>query len=289
MRTTLLHFSALAALACSSAPRPTDTPAAVRPVPITGGFVVRLGNDTVSLERYTRTVSRLEGEMVVRAPRTRVGHYAADLTSAGTVSRFEFELHPIVPDARSPRSQGATLVFARDSVTVHNRINDSTTTRRLAVTRATYPYLSGSIGVSELLTVRARSSRGDTTDVAIVPAGAAQLFPMRLIRVGADSLTIALGLSPTPARARVDAQGRILGQQALASTQKFTVERVAPMNIDSMARLFSSREIGTLSPTDGTVGGVLLSVVDSRPAQPRRAIFGSVVPVGEPRRRGERD
>src|SRR5438034_11203289 len=36
----------------------------------TGQFLVRLGRDTLAVERYTRTADRLEGEQVVRSPRT---------------------------------------------------------------------------------------------------------------------------------------------------------------------------------------------------------------------------
>src|SRR5207249_1887850 len=35
-----------------------------------GAFIVRLGRDTLALERYARTAGRLEGEQVARAPRT---------------------------------------------------------------------------------------------------------------------------------------------------------------------------------------------------------------------------
>src|SRR5439155_10354659 len=36
----------------------------------TGQFLVRLGRDTLAVERYTRTADRLEAEQVVRSPRT---------------------------------------------------------------------------------------------------------------------------------------------------------------------------------------------------------------------------
>ncbi|GAC1696875.1 MAG: hypothetical protein NVS9B3_14710 [Gemmatimonadaceae bacterium] len=288
MRPYCLPLVAIVAIACTSTPPHTATPAPERAPTVTGGFVVRLGRDTVSVERYTRTPSRLEGEVVLRAPRTRRAHYVADLTPAGTVSRFDFDIRSVVPAANAPRNQGS-LIFGADSVTVQNRVNDSMTVKRLALRETTFPYLSGSLGVTELLTVRARSRVGDTTDVAVVPAGAAQLFPVRLIRVGADSVTVAVGGSTTPARARVDAQGRILGQQALASTQKFIVERVGALDLDSIAGRFSAREMGMLSPTDtvvGTVGGAHVTVTYSRPARRGRTIFGTVVPFGEVWRTG---
>ena len=35
-----------------------------------GAFVVKLGNDTLSLEQYRRTANRVSGDLVIRAPRS---------------------------------------------------------------------------------------------------------------------------------------------------------------------------------------------------------------------------
>src|SRR3989449_1232053 len=49
-----------------------------------GQFLVRLGRDTLALERYTRTADRLEGEQVVRSPRTVHRLYTATLDRKST-------------------------------------------------------------------------------------------------------------------------------------------------------------------------------------------------------------
>src|SRR6185312_9448334 len=48
-------------------------------------IVTRLGNDTVAVERYTRTASKLEGDLVLRYPRVRTIHYVGDLAPNGTI------------------------------------------------------------------------------------------------------------------------------------------------------------------------------------------------------------
>jgi hypothetical protein len=51
-----------------------------------GGFVTRLGSDTLAVERFTRTANRLEGERVLRVPRTALIRYVATLGKDGRVT-----------------------------------------------------------------------------------------------------------------------------------------------------------------------------------------------------------
>src|SRR5689334_4180374 len=48
-------------------------------------IVTRLGNDTVAVERYTRTPNKLEGDLVLRYPRVRTIHYVGDVAPNGTI------------------------------------------------------------------------------------------------------------------------------------------------------------------------------------------------------------
>src|SRR5438876_11782597 len=60
-----------------------------------GQFLVRLGRDTLAVERYTRTADRLEGERVVRSPRTVHRLYTATFGPGGVVERFELITHNV--------------------------------------------------------------------------------------------------------------------------------------------------------------------------------------------------
>ena len=79
----------------------------------TGEFVVRLGRDTLAVERYTRTADRLEGEQVVRSPRTVHRLYTATFGPGGAIERFELITHnvsggPARWSAGPPRASRAT-------------------------------------------------------------------------------------------------------------------------------------------------------------------------------------
>src|SRR5258707_232680 len=54
-----------------------------------GAFVIRLGRDTVAVEKFTRSATRLEGDIVYRQPRTTVRHYIVDFGPDGHVTRAE--------------------------------------------------------------------------------------------------------------------------------------------------------------------------------------------------------
>ena len=51
-----------------------------------GSFVVRLGTDTTSVERYTRTGQRIEVEQVGRVPRVLHRRFTNDLAPPGATT-----------------------------------------------------------------------------------------------------------------------------------------------------------------------------------------------------------
>jgi hypothetical protein len=62
-------------------------------IPERGGFIVRLGVDTVAVERFSRTPTQLEGDVVSRSPRTAIVHYVATLAPSGRITRYEASTH----------------------------------------------------------------------------------------------------------------------------------------------------------------------------------------------------
>ena len=76
---------------------------AAQGAPESAAFVVRLGVDTVAVERFSRSATRLEGTLVTRSPRTVLRRYAADLGPDGVVTRFEVSTHsPAAPADATP-------------------------------------------------------------------------------------------------------------------------------------------------------------------------------------------
>jgi Protein of unknown function (DUF2911) len=284
---------AVAASACATSgtsAKPTPSPAAAAAAPAAegGAFVVRLGSDTIAVEKYTRTGNRIEGDEVMRTPATALRHYVVMLAPDGRVSEVTYDARRTngsVPPTR------ATMTFGPETTTVALSAGGRDTTLRYAA-RGAQPYVNLSYGVLETLTMRqVAAPAGDS--VQLVALGAPEAVPGVLRRVGSDSVTFAV-FEPTPYRARVDARGRILGLQGLGTTQKVVVERVADVDVQGTATAWAradsaGRSLGVLSPTDSvrtTVGAAQLRVVYSRPAQRGRTILGGVVPYDQVWRTG---
>src|SRR6267154_4575230 len=71
--------------------------------PDTVALVITLGQDTIGVERYTRTADRLVDDMVMR-DRTPaiVRHLVADLGPDGMISRIEVDNKPVIASDVSP-------------------------------------------------------------------------------------------------------------------------------------------------------------------------------------------
>src|SRR2546423_1456031 len=103
------------------------------------------------------------------------------------------------------------------------------------------------------------------------------------------SATFGPGGAIGPLRARVDAQGALLGLSGIGSTMQVTVERTQGLDFAALGKGFAPRSLGVLSPPDSiktSVAGAMLAVRYSRPSTRGRAIFGNVVPWNQVWRTG---
>src|SRR5512140_1455259 len=57
------------------------------------GFVARLGNDTVSIERVSRRGDEITSDEVDRFPRVRRRHTTMRLAADGTIKHLEMDIH----------------------------------------------------------------------------------------------------------------------------------------------------------------------------------------------------
>jgi Protein of unknown function (DUF2911) len=252
----------------------------------TGQFVVRLGDDTLAIEQYTRAADRLAGEQVVRAPRTVHRLYTINFARDGAVTSVELVEHN-VSGAPGPAETRWTAEFTGDSAVMRAPEGDSTRTLRVRTGRGGVPFIPQSFGLVEELTRRAlgadRSYTGTLVGLGDTATAQATVTPR-----GSDSVTIMLG-PIGPLRARVDPQGTLLGLSGIGSVMQVTVERVQGLDFAALGKSFAARSLGTLSPHDSvqaTVAGAMLSVRYSRPSTRGRVIFGNVVPWGRVWRTG---
>ncbi|HYL22388.1 MAG TPA: DUF2911 domain-containing protein [Gemmatimonadales bacterium] len=253
----------------------------------TGQFVVRLGRDTLAIEQYTRTADRLQGEQVIRSPRTVHRIYTVNFGPGGVAQRFELVTHN-VSGAPGPAETKAAVTFQGDSAVATVPSGDSTLVVRARVGRGALPYLGQAFGLVEEVARRARAAGGDQYTTAMLALGDTEPMPVTVTRRGVDSLTMMLdGIGPL--RARVDERGTLLGVTGIGGTAQITVERVHGLDLNALGKSFASRSLGTLSPSDTVrtnVAGAALSVRYSRPSTRGRVIFGNVVPWNQVWRTG---
>ena len=274
-----LAAAALAACGGSrpaAAPGPAAGPAAAPAVIDDGAFLVRLGDDTLAGERFTRTAGALSGTGVVRSPATIQRTFSATLNPDGTVARFELLARRA---AGTVPPQRIVMTFGAGSVELSTQVGDSAArTTALPVQGTALPYVGNGFSLFELATRLARRTTPAGTDTArfSMVASFGRVLPATVTRAGADSMLISIS-GDAPYRARVDADGRILGLEG-TPTQRVAVTRLPSLDV---AALQAERPIGTLSPTDTVVarlGRAELTVAYSRPSRRGRTILGGIVP-----------
>jgi len=265
--------------------------AAARAADERGAFIVTLGRDTTSVERYVRGRDRLEVEMVGRSPRLLRRSYRYDYDH-GRLRTFEMTVVP--PGSEVPTQQVMGIVDG-DSLRLETRTGGRPAVRTAVAFPAGSMFFASTSpwAVYETELRRLSASRVDTLGGTLLMLGADGVERWTMRRVGRDSVTV-WNSHGDLFRAHVDRNGRLLGTTALGGTFRVEVRRRPWLDLDAFAIAFQVREqagagLGTLSPRDTlrvTVGGATLTLDYGRPAKRGRVLFGSLVPYGEVWRTG---
>jgi hypothetical protein len=278
-RLAALVLLSLAGCAPPSTPAPAPAPAA------STTLLVRLGSDTVGVEQYTRTASRMEGVLVNRSPFTTISRYTVDLGPNSVPTNVEYSLRKgdgsMVPGAM----QSLSMRFVGDSIQLvgHRAAGD---TARVNVARGELqPYLNGSYGLFELALARLMATARDSAQFALVPMAFSvrNTNPLPMKRLAGDSVRITW--FGAPVYARHDGRGGLLGVDGRASTAKVRVDRVANTDLEALARSWNAREqtagaAGPASTRDtvkATVGKANLWIDYGRPALRGRDVWANGV------------
>ncbi|HET6763945.1 MAG TPA: DUF2911 domain-containing protein, partial [Longimicrobiaceae bacterium] len=243
-------------------------------------FVVRMGSDTVAVERYVRKGGHLRGTFVSRTPRTVVRTYDATLLPDGRVSRIEawFGLPGAAPMVR------AVTEYAADSAVLRVTRGDSTAVQRFATGGVIFPFIGQSAALYEQAVMHALRQRGDSVRVMQVSTGGGAPWEMVIRRMGGDSVGVVNFEGAS--RLRVDRAGRIVRFDGRGSTDKVLIERLGSFDVDAFAAAGAARDargqgMGNLSPRDSavaTVGGAHLWVDYGRPSKRGRQVVGYLIP-----------
>jgi hypothetical protein len=226
-----------------------------------GTFVVRLGTDTLSIERYTQLGNRFEAVAVGRSPRTSVARLVLTLAPDGSVATFGAGRGSGAPEERTPAVAG------------------------------TIPIAGGFWLPWELALRRARAADRDSTVVNLLAGGNAR--PTTFHRTGPGRFRF-LSQFDQVVHARIDARGHMLSLEIEGGGT--TAERVRWVDVDAMARGFAARDsagrgLGPLSPRDSVsaeVRGARIAVTYGRPSLRGRPL-DVLVPAGQVWRAGSND
>ena len=248
-----------------------------------GAFVARLGNDTLTLEQYTRTATRLRGEYVIRTPRSLHRIYTLDLNPDGTVRHVEVVTHNI-GGGPGPMETKNSADFSGDTVIMVSPRGDSSVTTKLAVPRGTFPFQFYVYGLMEQIGRWARGTGKDS--VRFTALYSADRTSGGYIRKrGGDTLVFMFDEGQLagvgPFTFRLDRQGHITWLTGKGSTLQVEVQRVPSVPIAQATQSFANRPLGQLSVRDtarASVGSAEVWVDYGRPMKRGREIFGNVVP-----------
>lgn len=257
------------------------------------GFVVRLGNDTTSVESYTRNAQRLDVEQVGRVPRVLHRRFTYDFSPSGAMTRASATVSAPGAPANAPPFQQFDAEVVGDSVIVN--VRQDTTRRSIRVAAPPGTLLGSNAspwGLYEGQTMKLAALKGDSLRVPLYQLGAGSTTSLLVSRLGPDSMVVAT--LNDRYHARVDAAGRIQGVRFISGTQGYGVTRVASLDVAATAAAWAAREkasgpMGQLSTRDTTkvaAGGANLLVDYSRPSKRGRVIFGELVPFGQVWRTG---
>jgi len=259
----------------------------------TGNFVIRLGTDTTAVEHYTRTPQRLEIDQVARSPRVLLRHYVFEYGASGAVQRVAITItNPSAP-AGAPPMQQVNATFAADSVAVETRRDTSIQRSSLKVPAGTVA-ISGATpwSVYEGRIMRLVSQKADSLPSPLLYVGASSMNALSIRKLGKDSVVVQTQTEVY--HVKIDRSGHVQNVVPLRGTQKFSVDRVATLDLKAAASAFLAREqqggaMGAYSPRDSVkavAAGATLWIDYGRPSKRGRAVFGGIVPWGEVWRTG---
>ncbi|MCR4339391.1 MAG: DUF2911 domain-containing protein [Gemmatimonadaceae bacterium] len=267
----------LALAACAVPP-----PAA--PLPERGVLFLRLGPDTMFVERFELTRDRLYVESVVRTPRVIFRTFDAPLNADGSFAAVRIAAFDAA-NPRGPARDSATITFSADSTFYALGIGDGKESLRRPGRGDYVLSFPGNVTFLNHLLLAARATRAIGDSLTGTMTSRIGSFPLLVKRVAPDTVTVFAQLAGLM-RVVLGADGKVVGLDGTGSSLGYIGTRASWIDIDSVARAFAEQErragpTGSLSLRDTVVaeiGGARLVVDYGRPSKRGRAIFGNVVP-----------
>src|SRR5262245_4940775 len=207
------------------------------------GIVARLGNDTISIERITRTSKRVVSDVAEHSPRAMRKHWEAQLNTDGSVRTFTMERHLLNPGPSETPTVRFAIDFTADSVIM--TADSAGTARRSVVPRTPHvdaPWNPYVYGTYELLFEAASHVNGDSIRIhQFIPGFGRGHGVVRKQPEGGYAL-VSTRLAGT-GLATLDERGRLVSYDGRNTTYQQLVQRVdGQPDIDAIALHFADLE-----------------------------------------------
>lgn len=262
--------------------------------PDSGAFFIRLGKDTIAVERYVRTPLQLVGEAVLRTPQTRTYKLTVTRKDDGTMAWYEVLNNPVAGVPNSVPVMRNLVTYGTDSARIETWVAATPRPgRSIAAKPDMIPLQLPFYSTYETALMQARKASNDTVTINMLSTSGP--IPYLIKWIGHDSVTLWNPQGGT-IRARVDKEGRLLGWSGESTTFKVVVTRAKWADIDAYAKRYAATDaegkaIGALSPRDSILDRTygdsgVVTVKYSRPSKRGRVIFGGIVPWGQVWRTG---
>ena len=262
------------------------------------GFVALLGDDTVSVERITRSAGKLVVDGVDRWPFVRKRHTQFDLASDGKIRHMVMDIR--TPNASTPSERGrrVTADFSGNAVAISVRdsggVRDTSFVTGGAIT---VPHVSMMYSVIELEIAAALRRAAATGLQAGDSVLFRQFYPDRDIGpsfvlhrgyvhpLGGGKVDLRHDWLAGTGAVTVDSVGRMLSYSGMRSTYKVSVTRTTTLpDVEAIGDRLEAAEGGTglqqLSVRDttrATIGPVAITVDYGRPLRRGRTLLGNVI------------
>jgi hypothetical protein len=246
--------------------------------PARAAFVTLLGNDTIAVERMSRTANELRAEVLLRSPRTTLTVYRMALGPDGRPTSLEATSHDPAAGPASPATSREVVRWAGDSLRIERTGGENTGSAAVAGGAAVLPFIDMVHWPYELVLERAHAATADSVLQPLLTGRRTSDFVVR--RTGANAYSITHPFRGTMTTT-TDAEGRLVSLDAGQTTRALTVMRVAEVPFEALVRDFAARgPVGELSgrgAAEAVIGGATIELDYGVPKKRGREIFGALV------------
>jgi Protein of unknown function (DUF2911) len=256
-------------------------------------LVIKLGSDTLGIEREAKSGAKIEGVVVHHLPVNSMLKFSMTLNKDGSVATYEQGTYRAdgTPVPANPQtgaaSEGLKMTFKADTLIREVPVNGQPTVRRTIVPKGTVPLIGDSwLGLEMQVNAARRAKDQQAYVIGFGATATAATSPdIRVItRDSAEIVTQGFRVGLT-----TDRSGHLVHGDGSLTTHKVDVtEAKNAKNIDvlALAGAWASQDVAgrPTPPTNtpdsvvATIGGAHIRILYSRPARRGRELWGSLVP-----------